>query len=488
LNEKKIYNIEFTRFTYDDNNQLGFVYDMFFSSSSSYFYNLFNQKGFVMSGESRSSIDIFKLSRSGINNFKVRVYDNFNNITSGSFSVYRYSDPVVNVDPSRLRGGNPHLRITEFQPDPATKIIFSISDKKNKQVFRKGFKIDEIIEKGIIEIPAILRNDHMIAESDFYSGNKLITKKCFSYNNFDLDNITDLEIDKFINRDNVTIRVKNTNIASNNIILEVIQDKDRISIFPQYDSEGLFFSFKPLNFKTLVKLNFSIFNNMKLTAQIQKKINLIKISDRTEQTINVDDLEIYFAERSVREDKVLLVEKVSYKSSYPVLSPQYRIYPYTFPFLDKVLVKFKSGEKDPEQIGIFRYSLKSKKWSYVSTSIKKDKGLFISRRLTAGIFSLMRDIYKPEIYFRWPRKLTRKNLDKFKIIITDKGKGVDDTKIKSILNGIPVSSEYDPDWKTLEIDKFENKVKAGWNRIEINLKDRAGNHSSRVTRFKVEKF
>ncbi len=488
LNGEEIYNIEFTRFTYDDNNQLGFVYDMFFSSSSSYFFNLFNQKGFVMSKESKTSESIFKLIKPGINNFKVKVYDNFNNVTSGRFSVYRSSDPVINIESSGLGNSSPSLKITEFHPGTSSKVTLSIFDKNDTIVFNKELKIKEIIKNGALEIPVGLKDQYLFVEFNFYQSDRLIYKKCFSYNNYNLDYITDLEIDKFINRNSVTIRIKDSHIASNNIILEVIQGSDRLTVFPQYDSEGMFLNFNPLNFKNGVKLNFSIFNNRKLTAQVQKKIDLIKISDWKTQSVKFSDFSINFAKRSVREDKVILVENVSYPSTYPVLSPQYRIYPHTFPFLDAVHINFKSVERNPQQLGIFKYSLKSKKWYYVTTSIKKREGLYVSRILTTGIFSLMRDIYKPEIYFKKPRRLTNNNLNKFKIIITDKGKGINDNKIKALLNGKSVISEYDPDWKTLDIEKFNVKVKNGWNRLEVNLEDRAGNYSSKVIRFKVEKF
>ncbi len=488
LNGEEIYNIEFTRFTYDDNNQLGFVYDMFFSSSSSYFFNLFSQKGFVMSRNSKTSESIFKLTRPGINNFKVNVYDNFNNVTSGRFSVYRSSDPVINIESSGLGDPGHSLKITEFHQGTSSKVTLSIFDKNDAKVFNKELKIEEIIKKGVLEIPVSLKDQYLFVEFNFYQGDRLIYKKGFSYNNYDLDYITDLEITKFINRNSVTIRIKDKHIASNNIILEVIQGRDRLTVFPKYDSEGIFFNFNPLNFKNEVKLNFSIFNNKKLTAQVQKKIDLIKITDGKVQSVNFTDFNVNFAKRSVREDKVILVENVSYPSTYPVLSHQYRVYPHTFPFLDAVHIKFKSVEINPAQIGIFKYSLKSKKWYYVTTSIKKREGLYVSRILTTGIFSLMRDIYKPEIYFKKPRRLTNNNLDKFKIIITDKGKGVNDNKIKALLNGIPVISEYDPDWKTLDIEKFNVKIKNGWNRLEVNLEDRAGNYSSKAIRFKVEKF
>ena len=97
----------------------------------------------------------------------------------------------------------------------------------------------------------------------------------------------------------------------------------------------------------------------------------------------------------------------------------------------------------------------------------------------------MRDIFKPEIYFKKPHKLSRSNLYRFTITVTDKGKGVDDNSIRVKLNGIVVESEYDPDWKSLNIENFISMVKSGWNFLEVSLKDRGGNYSKKTIRFRV---
>ncbi len=485
INGTKKFNIQFKRFTYNDNNQLGFVYDMFFSSSSSYFFNLFNQKGFVISGESSSTNAIYNSLKPGMNDLKISVYDNFNNSVSGNFSIYKILSPDIEIDPQGLNTQLNIVKIKKITPGSSNRITLSIIDHEGNPVLKNEFTIDEIKNIEEINIPGEMINKFMMMELDFFIGENKIKSKKFSFNNDHLENITDIAIEQFINRDTITIRTKDGKIASNNIILQLIQGNERLSVFPQYDTEGIFFSFKPLNYSTTAILNFSIYNNKKMTAQIQKRLKIIKVTDGIDQKVKFDELELHLGNRSVREDKALILDNVSHPSDYPAISNQYRIYPFTFPFLDKVTVNFQSKKNRPEQIGIFRYSLKSKKWFYTGTSTNKTEGLFKSRILSPGIFCLMRDIFKPEIYFKMPRKLTRDNLFRFTIKITDKGKGVDDDSIKAILNGIPTASEYDPDWKILKIENFGSKVKPGWNSLKVTLKDRGGNFTKKTVRFRL---
>ncbi|MEN8222099.1 MAG: M23 family metallopeptidase [Acidobacteriota bacterium] len=485
VNGDRKFNLDFKRFTYNDNNQLGFVYDMFFSSSSNYFFNLFNQKSFVMSGDSCSTGDIYDFLKPGKNDLKISVHDNFNNSSTGSFSIYKIVTPDIKIDPVYAGIGRNIIRIKELIQGSSTKIVLSLIDKSGNPVSENEFTIDEIKDRDKIEIPDDMAGKFLFMEFGFFIDNLKIKNKCFSFNNEHLENITDLDIEQFINRDTVIVRLKDSKIASNNVILQFIQGNKRLSVFPQHDSEGLFFAIKPMSHNTQAKLNFSIFNNMKLTARIQKRINLIKVTDGLGQKLKFDEIEILLGKRSVRENKALVVDKVSHPSEYPVLSDQYRIYPYTFPFLDKVLVNFHTMDKDPWQIGIFRYSLKNRKWYYTGTSISIKEGLYRSRTLTPGIFCLMRDIFKPEIYFKMSRQLKKSNLYTFKIVITDKGKGVNDESIKVVLNGVSTASEYDPDWKSLKIENFRSKVKTGWNILKVSLKDHGGNYSEKAVRFRV---
>ncbi len=479
LNGRKIYFLEFTKFEYNDNNQLGFVYDMLFSSSSSYFFNLFNQKGFLLSGDSKNTKSIHELLKSDKNELIINVYDNFNNKSSGKFIINNYSLPQIGIDSE--------FKVTKFFSGSATKILLKIFGGKKRMLYGKEYSIQSIKKDDFIMFPDYLKRKFTYVEFIFLKNNVVIGKNSFSFNNNSFDLMKDIKIDKFINREYIVIKVINDFIGTNNITLEVKQGKQKIIIPPLISSEGVYFGFKPLGYNNEVKLNFSLFNNKKLSSIIQRRINLIKVSDGYSQKFKFDEFSIYFGERAVREDKTLIVEKVSFPSSFPVSSSQFRVYPHTFPFLDSVYFKFKKKLDNPRQVGIFKYSLKRKNWKYVSTSFNGENNTYKTRSITTGIFSLMRDIFPPVIRIVKPKKLSRNNLFKFKIFITDKGKGVNYLSIVCKLNGEKISSEYDPDRKTLDIENLSIKIKTGWNSIFVALKDKAGNFESKSFRFKLEK-
>ncbi len=405
LNGERVYHIKFKKFTYSDNNQLGFVYDMFYTSSSSYFFNLFNQKGFALATNSFSTKNISQLLKNGKNDLRITVTDNFSNTSNLNFKLFK-SKPVLE-------------------------------------------------------------------------------KKYENYNAGDLGNMTEINTENFINRDNIVVKIKEKNIGKDNIELEVVQGEVRMKVNPDVDKDGVYFSFTPLNFNNDIFLNFSLFNAGKISAIIQKKLKIIKIVDGLSQRFKLNDFEIFFSKRSVREDKVLSVDKPYFNSEYPILSDQYRVYPYTFKFMDSVYFKFKKEVDVPEQVGIFRYSIIKKKWYYASTRRSNNNTEFSSRSLTGGIFALMRDIYNPEIIIKKPSKLTVENSSGLFAIITDKGMGIDDETIETEVNGLITESEYDPDRKTLKFIKLNKKLKKGLNKIKIKVKDRGGNLTQREVAFTV---
>jgi len=484
-NGEQRFGIGFTRFTYNDNNQLGFVYDMHYSSSSSYFFNLFSQTGFDMCRDSVSVREFFGLLKPGDNEIKLRISDNFNNTSTAGISVHRMEEPLIKTSPPQNRKSGMFIRITEFAPGPSTLLIATLHNNKGDEVFRKELPVRETMTFSKIPIPDQHKDEYFRLEFELYVNDKKIKSLTNSYNNYDLGEITDIPIDTFINRDTVSIRINDQRIGANNIVMELKQGRERRTVFPETDAEGLFFRFKPLNSDPGASLNFSVYNNMKLCAQVMKTIHLVRVRDGDKQRIQLDELELSIGKTSVREDKALLIDTVEYGSEYPVLSSQFRIYPYTFPFLDRVTVKISRPVIRPKQAGIFRYSLKSGKWYYTGTSIKKEKGTFTTRTLNGGIFCLMRDVFKPEIRYKRPGYLNKNNIHRFSIMITDKGKGVDDETIKTVLNGVSVNSEYDPDWKKLKINGMGTRVKKGWNTLKVSLKDRGGNPAERSIRFRV---
>jgi hypothetical protein len=75
LDGQLYYQITFDRLIRDDNNQLGMLYDMAYSSSSAYFYKLFFQSGFVLEKRKALFAENLKLLPPGLHEIKIIVKD-----------------------------------------------------------------------------------------------------------------------------------------------------------------------------------------------------------------------------------------------------------------------------------------------------------------------------------------------------------------------------------------------------------------------------
>ncbi len=477
LNEKNIFSLIFEKFSYNDNNQLGFVYDMFHSSPSSYFFNIFFQKGFELEKKKYDTEKLYNNLKEGTNKVMISVSDNFGNTRAGTFSIIKIKSPDIIINEPYISKNDLIVKLNKFEPSVSDNITINLYDEDQSLLYTGTPEIKNLLEKKEIVLKDVEKKIVFI-EFLFKKNSILLNKKRFSFNNTILGDTSKIEFTRYINRDFVTIRINTKDIASNNIELELVQGDKKKKINPVFDANNIIFCFKPLNDKKLALLNFSIYNNSKMVAQIQEKIFLIYLRNEYQLNMKYDDFSAYFGMNSVKEDKVLSVDIINLESDYPVESDQMMLYPYTFPFLDTVYYKFRKDLPNPAQVGIFKYSHKSKRWYYKFTTYKNSDKTFSTRLISSGIFSLMRDIFPPRIKFlKTGRKKTL--VKQLNIIISDKGKGVNDESIKVSLNGKNAEQEFDPDWNLLKVLDIQKLTKWGKNILKIYVEDNGGNVSIR---------
>lgn len=481
IDDERYFHLSFDRFKGDDNNQLGFVYDMFHTGSTSFFFNLFFQDGYDLEREKNSLDNIIENIAPGEHSLKIEVRDNHNNLSTGLVRFLKVQEPTIKVTNIAKSEDGISLDIEEMQADEADEIIIKLFDLNNENLYTGALNHRHITEK----LPLLLKgvsDEIAYMDFNFHKKNVLYFSKRFLLATEHLSQITDVSFKSFINGDDIYILLENPEISPENITLQVIQGNDSIDLVPRHRRNNLFFRFKPLNFSNNLLLRFKILAENQLQAEVQKEMRIIHLKEGVKQNFKYGDFLAVFAPRSVYETKVLQVEEKNFPSEYPVLSKQISLSPYHFPFLDTVYYKFKKIVPNPRQVGIFKYSFKNKEWHYVYTTYDHANFTFRTRLISSNTFALMRDIFPPKIYLNRPRTTILDRVKQLIVIIKDKGKGVNDDTLKITINGKYIDCEYDPDRDHVKIENTR-ALKKGENRIYIRIKDYAGNASSKTYRF-----
>jgi len=488
------FQLNFDRFKGDDNNQLGFVYDMYYSSSGSYFFNLFSQTGFALETQNERLQQVIENLDYGKHILRVMVTDNYNNTSTGVVPFYKVQHPEFKISNPRKSetGDTLSLDIEKLLAEPADarEIKINVFDFHNRKISSGTLHYDRITTTKALILKGVADEVSYI-DFDFYAHDVLYFKnRCLIENNH-LTAFTDIDYDAFLNRDEVFIKINHKDLSSRDLVLKVVQGEESQLVEPQCSSDYIYFRFKPLNLENQVLLHFSILKNNEKAAEIQKKLELIYLKQGSKQTYKYNEFEAFFDVRSVYEPKVLRVEERNYKSEYPVLSRQIGLSPYHFPFLDTVYYQFRTKLPNPQQVGIFKYNLFSGKWSYQYTDYDPGTVTYRHRVISSGVFALLRDIFPPKVWFIRPGSGYKKNLRRLIVKITDKGKGVNDNSVKVWLNGLRICMgydcrcEYDADWNSLAIAELGN-LKVGTNLLKVEVKDYAGNLTSRSYSFNLK--
>jgi hypothetical protein len=503
IDNSRYYHLRFDRFQRDDNNQLGFVYDMHYSNAGTYYFNLFSQEGFALERENKSLSELISLLEYGKHQLTVRVADNFGNSSSGDLTFYKVRTPefqvteLVKQSSNTTGGGNGdpkdgnqfqvQMNLRKLNSTPEGEIKLYVYDRNGTKISSGVLNYTQLPEPRQFILKGV-SPDAAYLDFVFFAHNVRYYKKRMLLDEQHLTGITDVMISTYVNRDEVFVKIENPELAAENVELKLIQDGETRLLNPQCSENEVYFCFKPEGLKgnKPVLLNFAVKKDNRTVVEVQKTLHLIYLKKGIKRKYRFHEFEADFAVRSVYEPRVLKVEETAYQSEFPIESRQVDLSPYHFPFLDTVYYKFKKKLEKPEQVGIFMYKHKSGKWGYRFTQYDPETTTYRHRLRSSGVFALMRDIFPPKITFSHSGTKYKKSFKRIVVKITDKGKGVDDNTIKIWLNGKRICTnyncEYDPDRSWLILDDLRY-LKTGKNSIKVLVKDYAGNSSSRSLSF-----
>lgn len=471
------FHMRFDRFAWEENNQLGFVYDMLYSSPGNFFFNLFSQPGFDLEKKQVDLDNVVDHLNVGSHDCKLVVKDNFENISTGIFTLYKVEKPLVEIGNLVVNGNRIELDIIRLEASSSDEIVLRLQDDQGQQRYSGKLPYSNIEESRHLVLDGI--GEKMVF-LDF-----IFKKKGVEYGNrrFCLDSDYDGDLENmtfeiFINRDIIYLILNQNRLPTDNIELKIIQGEKSISVKPCTGPGHTYFCFKLPGLENDVQLDFLLSGKNGTIRSLTHRLRVVHLIRETKQIFKDGDFSVRFFPKVIREPKVLKFDVVDRDSSYPVLSRQVSLYPYHFPFLDYVYYQFSKKVKNPLQVGIFKFDTRRHKWKYVFTTYDRPSHTFRTKVISSGMFALMRDIYPPQIKSIKAGSRLKSKIKSIRITISDKGKGLNDESLRVILNGKRIECEYDPDWSHVLIQDMSN-LHTGRNVIKVGISDYAGNSSSR---------
>ncbi len=288
------------------------------------------------------------------------------------------------------------------------------------------------------------------------------------------------------NRGELMVKAEDFPAPAAQLKLRVIQGKEERVLAAREYEKGLFFSFQPLSHEPTLQLRFELTVDGRVVEARQKVLRLVWLKNHMTQSVRLGAFTAEFGATTVREPTVLLLEEVALCPDLPLLGVPVRSQPCHFAFLDAVQFKFRvpAGTERIAQLGIFRYQPAKRSWVYVPTRHESGEGTMSCRVLTAGTFALLRDAFPPAVSLQPPSSRLREKLRRLVVLISDKGKGIDDESLTVRLNGRKLDAEFDPDWGHVLITELES-LRSGRNELRVQVADLGGNRSDKVLIFSL---
>ncbi len=468
-------------FNRDDNHQVGLVYDLFHSNGDIFYYNLFSQPGYELETLKSPLADVWNSLAEGNHWLDIWVSDHFGNTASALIQLRKTAQPELSVNVIQAQGGLLQARWDKLVCDAQSEVTLNVYSLQGRcgSVTLPG---SEALRRNGMDVPCAAGLQPAWAEFLFSLAGQTYFRKKIDLAPTAVSGPPDFAFDTYVNRDWLTLRLRDCSWPAEAVQLKVVQGDQEQLLAARQEKQGLYFCFQPLNDQSPLHLRFRFLREGVAAAEKEMAVPLVVLQPQKAGEFRWNDFAAEFADRSVNEPKILVVHREKTVADYPALSDTVDLSPSVFPFLDTVFFKFTSpaGLERPEQVGIFRYLLPAGRWQYVPTQY--EQGVFRTRVLNAGTFALLRDIYPPDIRLARLPTLSLRSLKAITVCIRDQGMGVDENRLRVLLNGKPVDCEYDPDWAHVRVEDLQALVK-GLNELQVEAVDLAGNLAQKVFRF-----
>ncbi len=480
LDGKPVYGLKFTRFSWEDNNQLGFIYDMRESRSSRFYFNLFSQKGNEFEQTGVSLRPLIDNMTEGLHELSIHLEDHFGNTANGRIPLIRRSLPRIRMGSVIRRGKKLSIEVVECRIPGVDRVEASLMNRSGKRISSRSLT-------GRIEAPGILELQEpgpaTVVELRFFTRGIPFAAYRYSVASGQRPVLRRIQVVPYLDGDTAVLRIQDFPLGADALRMRLAAG-GKTWEYPFTSIDGLYFRLLGREIPAdtpghRIPLQFGVMEKDRLSLLLQETVSLIRLIPGKSETLQSGKFFARFGPRTVREPRLMSLSTTHHPVPFPQLSEQVSIVPDHFAFLDRVDYGFRVRVKQPRQAAIFMWNHHKQKWKCVSTRFNPGKSEFTSRVRVSGTYTLLRDTSPPSIGFRrlGPSQLPL-------ITISDQGTGVDDESVKVLLDGVVIESEYDPDRRWLVFESLP-EIFPGTHNLEVRCLDRARNRRVRSVRWKI---
>jgi len=474
LNNELVFQLVFSRFTWEDNNQLGFVYDMRESSPGNFYFNLFAQPGYNLESSGKGLSRALAACRPGSHRVIVEWEDHFANRSRGVVPIEIRALPRLRIGKKERSGTWLFVEVEAVDAPGAERVDLVLVDDSGREISTFPLDISRPLPQRLqLAEPHPAR----VLEVRCVTRDTVYAVKRFGVATEDPLQMDRVNLNPWITGDTVLIRVREPILGE-----EILRMRPAMAgaawKAPFSSLDGLVFSMEGVVAQVastapehLLVLQFALEKNGSLRSMVQETLRVVRLVPGKQAHFKWNDFSARFQPGTVRAPRLMLAEQRSHPAPFPLLSSQVSLKPRHFAFLDRVEYTFTSKVADPHQAAIFRWDSRRKKWNYVPTRLDSRTHRYTTRVRVSGTYALLRDNLPPNISFS---SVAGSELPR--IIITDKGTGVDDLSVMVRIDNHVVEAEYDPDRRWV-LFPDPPKLNPGKHRMRVECLDRARNHA-----------
>jgi hypothetical protein len=202
--------------------------------------------------------------------------------------------------------------------------------------------------------------------------------------------------------------------------------------------------------------------------------------------ISGENFKLSFPANSLYADSFVWTKSLPQKPArvLPVIGPVLQLTPRGIPLHDDATLQFRypASIVSPNKLNVYRWDRSTEEWKPLASHVDSAAKTVEAKISYLDLYALIYDNAPPVITPIFPkrRSTTSNPTPLLAAAIRDAGTDVDDERVTFFVDGSPYAAEYDPDRNTATL-KVTEPLRKGYHKFSVKAYDYAGNQSRSAT-------